>query len=469
VPDLTTGLTSTNNCANTVFSQNPGAGTLVSAAHNGNYEVTITATDANGFTSSCVVILTAKDNEKPLITAPAAKTVNTNAGVCTASNVTLGSPEYSDNCPGVTVANNAPSTFPKGVTIVVWTAIDAAGNTDTASQTVTVIDNEPPVITSCPTVPVQCYNANGSYTVPALNATDNCGVQTISYTITGATSRSGNSSNASGLFNPGISTIKWTVTDTSGNTATCNTTVVIDKVDATIPDVYAAKITASIGAANTIYIGYGGSSVNLSAQVSSSISPNSYTYKWTIGSPAGPGIATTSTITVSPGTTTTYYLSIKDSKNCAPLYQVSKKINVINITCDTGRIYVCEQQKTRCVSSADKSIKTLKAGWYLGQCTATLTEARTITTTTEPSTLLNEMAISASPNPTSYSFNIIVHSYKKEKITIRVVDVLGRIIENRNSITAGRTFTLGENYSAGVYLVEAIQGNERRIVKLIKQ
>lgn len=475
VPVLTTGLTSTNNCATTTFTQNPASGTLISAVHNGTYNVTVTANDANGYTSSCVVVLTAKDNAKPSISAPAAKTVNTNAGVCTASNVALGSPVYADNCPGVTVANNAPSTFRKGVTTVVWTATDAAGNTDTASQRVTVIDSELPVITSCPTAPVQCYKANGTYTVPVLTATDNCGVQTISYTITGATSRSGNWTNASGLFNPGTSTIKWTVTDTSGNTATCNTTVSIDKVDATIPNVYPANINASIGAANTIYIGYGGSSVTLSAQVSSSITSNSYVYKWTIGSPAGQGFASTPTITVSPTTTTTYYLSIKDNNNCAPLYQVTKQINVINITCGTGKIWVCEPQKngtylSKCVSSADKTIKTLKAGWYLGQCGTTITSARNATVTTEQPTLLSEMAISASPNPTTYSFNIIVHSSNRtEKITVRVVDVLGRVIENRNLITAGKTFTLGESYSAGVYLVEVIQGNDRKTVKLIKQ
>lgn len=456
----------------------------------GNTNVTWTATDARGNSATCTQIVTVIDNQAPIISCPVTGNTNrnTNPGVCTYQTM---STEFdataTDNCgaasltyelTGATTSTGtalAGVVFNKGVTIVTWTASDGATTNVTCSFTVTVFDNEKPVIASCPTVPIQCYNSNGTYTVPALAATDNCSVQSISYIITGATSRSGSGADASGLFSSGTSSIQWTVTDASGNTATCSTSVVVDKVDATIPNVYPANITSSIGAANTIYIGYGGSSVTLSAQVISSVTPNSYVYKWTIGSPAGPGFASTPTITVSPTTTTTYFLSIKDNNSCAPLYQVSKQINVINITCGTGKIWVCEPQKngtylSRCVSSADKTIRTLKAGWYLGQCVTAITAAKGATITTEQSAILSELTISASPNPTTYSFNITVHSSNKnEKIAVRVVDVLGRAIENRNLINEGETFRLGESYSAGIYLVEAIQGNERKILKLIKQ
>src|ERR1035437_6717743 len=48
---------------------------------------------------------------------------------------------------------------------------------------------------------------------------------TITFQITGATIRNGTGNDASGIFNPGVSTITWTVTDACGNTATCTTTV----------------------------------------------------------------------------------------------------------------------------------------------------------------------------------------------------------------------------------------------------
>jgi hypothetical protein len=178
---------------------------------------------------SCSFTVTVNDSEDPTISAPGNVTVNVDAGVCYATSVTLGTATTSDNCTGeIIVGNNAPSQFPKGVTTVIWTATDASGNTSTAAQTVTVNDNENPVITSCPAAQVFCVNQSGSYTIPALTATDNCGVVTYSYTILGATTGSGNTNNASGAFSVGVSTIKWTAADGSGNTATCQTTVTIN-------------------------------------------------------------------------------------------------------------------------------------------------------------------------------------------------------------------------------------------------
>jgi hypothetical protein len=60
-----------------------------------------------------------------------------------------------------------------------------------------------------------------------MTATDNCGIATITYRITGATTRNGSGNNASGTFNLGLSTITWTVTDVNGNITTCATQVTI--------------------------------------------------------------------------------------------------------------------------------------------------------------------------------------------------------------------------------------------------
>jgi hypothetical protein len=70
-------------------------------------------------------------------------------------------------------------------------------------------------------------SSGGTYTIPVLTATDNCSAVSISYTITGATTRSGNTNNASGLFNTGVSTINWTVKDAAGNTSLSSTTVTV--------------------------------------------------------------------------------------------------------------------------------------------------------------------------------------------------------------------------------------------------
>ncbi|MFN7015235.1 MAG: hypothetical protein ACK4ON_13295, partial [Bacteroidia bacterium] len=78
--------------------------------------------------------------------------------------------------------------FEVGTTKVVWTVTDIHGNTDTAWQFVTVIDNQNPTIH--PVTPVvSCANATGSYALPTLSISDNCGINSINYVVSGATNR----------------------------------------------------------------------------------------------------------------------------------------------------------------------------------------------------------------------------------------------------------------------------------------
>jgi hypothetical protein len=461
----------------------------------GNTTVTWTATDGSGNSATCSQVVTVIDNQQPVISSPVSGNANrnTNARICIYKAVLN---EFNvtaiDNCgvtsltyqlTGATTGTGtalAGVVFNKGVTIVTWTASDGVTANVTSSFTVTVVDNEKPVITSCPVVPIQCYNTNGTYTVPVLTATDNCGVQSISYAISGATSHSGNSNDASGIFNPGTSTITWSVADTSGNITNCTTTVRIDKVDASIPDVYPTNITPAIGKPNTIYIGYGGTSVTLNAQVTSSLTPNSFTYKWTLGSPSGTNVGTGQTITISPTATTVYYLSIKDANTCKPLYQVTKQINVINIVCGSGKITACVPQKngtslTSCISSSTNTINKLPAGWYLGQCTASAIATRIVTATTKLNTdqtfnqkTIEGLEVTVAPNPSSHHFTLVIKSNSKETLSLRVADAIGRTIERKAGIAPNSTLQLGHVYRPGMYIVEVVQGNERRLLKLVK-
>ena len=52
---------------------------------------------------------------------------------------------------------------------------------------------------------------------------------------------------------------------------------------------------------------------------------------------------------------------------------------------------------------------------------------------------------------------------------MRVLDVSGRIVETRKGMVATTTFNIGNNFQAGIYLVEVTQGKQKQILKLIKQ
>jgi hypothetical protein len=56
---------------------------------------------------------------------------------------------------------------------------------------------------------------------------DNCAIVSTTFKITGATSRTGSGTNASGIFNQGVSTILWTVKDSHGNISTCTTVITV--------------------------------------------------------------------------------------------------------------------------------------------------------------------------------------------------------------------------------------------------
>jgi hypothetical protein len=121
-------------------------------------------TDACGQSGSCAQTILIQDITAPTITAPAPVTVNTDSGRCYASGVVLGTPAASDNCGTVHVSNNAPAQFPRGQTTVTWTASDDSGNSSTATQLVTVVDNQAPVFVSLspPSGAVDWYHAEGN-------------------------------------------------------------------------------------------------------------------------------------------------------------------------------------------------------------------------------------------------------------------------------------------------------------------
>ncbi len=103
----------------------------------GTTEVTWTATDNNGNSSSAIQNITVGDTTSPVVTAPANQTVSS-LGETTF--VDIGTATATDNVGVTSITNDAPSgnLFPVGTTIVTWTAEDAAGNTGTATQSITV-------------------------------------------------------------------------------------------------------------------------------------------------------------------------------------------------------------------------------------------------------------------------------------------------------------------------------------------
>ena len=188
----------------------------------GSTTVTWTVTDAAGNSSTCTQIVTVEDTEAPVIACPIDVVVSSDAGICDASAVVLGTPITNDNCTVASVTNDAPSTYPLGNTTVTWTVTDAAGLTATCTQMVTVMDTENPTIT-CPidvTVSADAGICDASAVVLGTPVTaDNCTIASVT-------------NDAPLTFPLGNTTVTWTVTDDAGNMATCTQVVTVEDTEA---------------------------------------------------------------------------------------------------------------------------------------------------------------------------------------------------------------------------------------------
>ncbi len=221
--------TASDNCAGVVVTRTGvPAGNVFPV---GTTTVTYRATDRVGNFTEDTQTVTVIDNTPPVVTAPGPVTLNTqdfgglSCGV-TVSNLdaTFGTGSATDNCPGVgaVTRSGVPSGnfFPVGTTTLTYSATDAHGNTASATQVVTVVDNTPPVI-SCPaniTVEPSCPSgAVVTYATPT--ATDNCGVQSVT--------RNAGSLASGSVFPIGTTTVTHTATDIHGNTASCSFTVTV--------------------------------------------------------------------------------------------------------------------------------------------------------------------------------------------------------------------------------------------------
>ncbi len=235
-------------------SSGSGSSSLAGVVLNkGTTTILWTVTDIHGNTAGCSFSVVVTDGQAPTITCPSNITVNADGGGCTAVVNNLGVPSTSDNCPGtITVTNTGVplNNVYSGVTTIVWKATDAAGNTSTCTQTVSVLDAQNPTV-NCPVsgTVTRATNVNDCfYTVSGaeFNATgsDNCGMPTITYSLSGATTGTGTSLTGVNL-NKGLTTITWKATDAGGNMVTCSFNV---QVNDTRPPVIACPPNIEVNA-----------------------------------------------------------------------------------------------------------------------------------------------------------------------------------------------------------------------------
>jgi hypothetical protein len=77
------------------------------------------------------------------------------------------------------------------------------------------------------------------------------------------------------------------------------------------------------------------------------------------------------------------------------------------------------------------------------------------------------LAIRVLGNPSPNHFDIQIQG-KADNIRLTVYDNLGRVIERKSSLPSNQIVRLGGSYQSGIYLVEIIQGTQKKTLKLFK-
>lgn len=196
----------------------------------GTTQVTYSAVDKsqNRILASFNVIV--EDTISPtIINLPESITVFADAGSCGA-NVDWDIPSASDNCTvqSLTSTNTPGELFDIGITKVTYTAIDQSNNSFSASFEIVVKDTLAPIISNVPESMTRYADAAScgavvNWVTPGI--TDNCTMVNIT-----------SSNNSGEVFQPGTTTVTYTATDASDNSA-------IASFDITVIDTLSPSIT----------------------------------------------------------------------------------------------------------------------------------------------------------------------------------------------------------------------------------
>jgi Ca2+-binding RTX toxin-like protein len=171
----------------------------------GETTVTWTATDTSGNSASATQTVTIVDTTVPSIAAP--DPVMAEATSAYSNIMELGNPVYSDLVDIPSISNNAPAFFPLGETTVTWTATDTSGNSASATQIVTIVDNTAPELTVPEDVMISAFSLEKQVKIGEAQAHDSVD---STLTIT---------NDAPDTFPLGDTVVTWNVSDEFGNSS----------------------------------------------------------------------------------------------------------------------------------------------------------------------------------------------------------------------------------------------------------
>ena len=399
----------------------------------------------------------------PDISCPADITANTDPGVCTA-NVTFAATTTVAGTPASVIyyrigntAITSPRVFPLGTTTVIATALNARGY-DSCSFRVTVRDVQPPAITcpaniTLPNAPGQC----GAIATFSVTATDNCGSPTVTTQPASGT-----------FFQVGTTTVTARATDANGNTASCSFTVRVNDVEPPVINNLLVKppiLWPPNHKMKNVDVDY----------TSTDNCPGPITCQITVTSDEPENGTGDGDQAPDWDVLNDHHIKLRAER----AGNGDGRIYSVKVTCTDAHGNTASGTRSVLVpkNMSSKDIRLLVfQNWSQGnghghghKIDEESASGRNIVTLNEMDPE-NSTFVRVYPNPSSSAFTVNIESFNnKENVSLRIIDIAGRVVEVRNNLAGSQTLKIGSNLKAGLYVVELRQGGESKTIKLLKQ
>ncbi|AOW09985.1 hypothetical protein EM308_10950 [Flavobacterium gilvum] len=322
----------------------------------------------------------------------------------------------------------------------------------TTSEIVNVTVNALPVVSVTSPLANGSYNTAETITITAEAADTDGSVSKVEF-FNGAT-KLGEDSIAPYSFDWNNVASDWyaltaKVTDNNGAVATSTVVsinVVCPTVQLSIPDVYA--MNPAIDDVNTIYLGYGPTSLTLNSLVQDD---QDYTYTWSTG-------AHTPSISVSEAGT--YTVTASYAGGCQSTSSIT--INTLDVRCgmNNDKVMICHNNNVICV--AQSAVQNhLNHGDNLGSCNGTAKMA-----TKEEAT--NSSNFTVYPNPVQDNFSVSIASKLDPNATIGIYNILGNKIRQVRFTAVPQNVIVGD-LPSGNYIIVVQNGVETFRSTIVKQ
>ena len=79
-----------------------------------------------------------------------------------------------------------------------------------------------------------------------------------------------------------------------------------------------------------------------------------------------------------------------------------------------------------------------------------------------------DLQVEAMPNPSSTYFNLVIKGTGESPVSVKILDLFGRVVEVHQKIAPDTNLQVGRRLAAGSYFAEITQGNQRKIVRIVK-